>query len=96
MSTLLDLSFDLLNLVFSHLHKNDLCSLKRTNSEFHNLTINCCDCRSTRLNKLNIYSACNNGYLDVIIWLHNNNKNEGCVYLAMDYAAENRYLDIVK
>ncbi len=34
MSTLLDLSFDLRNLVFSHLHNKDVQILKRTNSNY--------------------------------------------------------------
>ncbi len=53
MLTLLDLSSDLLDLVFSSIHANDLQSLKRTNSCF-NFMHPCCDCKSKRLDELNI------------------------------------------
>ncbi len=36
MFDLLDLTSDLLNLVFSHLHNTDIQSLKRTNSNYNN------------------------------------------------------------
>ena len=37
MFNILDLSSDLFNLVFSHLHNTDVQSFKRTNTEYHDL-----------------------------------------------------------
>ena len=43
MFDLLDLSYDLLNLVFYHLHNTNVQVLKRTNSKYLKL-FNCCNC----------------------------------------------------
>ncbi len=60
MFSLPDLSSDLLNLISTHLHANDWRSLKRTNSNYLNLIHSCCDCRSKRLDELNIDIAAKN------------------------------------
>ena len=95
MSTLLDLSYDLFNLIFSYIHVDDLQSLKRTNSDYLNLTYSCCNCKSKRLNELSIDIAARYGHLDIVIWLHNN-RTEGCSIFAMNKAAENGHLDVVE
>ena len=113
--TLLDLSYNLLYLIISHLHNTDILSLKRTNIEYDNIFNNCCDCETKRLDEFNIDLAARHGHLEVVEWLHNrrytdnvffsfllsanpfyNNRNEGCTRNAMDYAARNGYLDVVK
>ena len=42
-----------------------------------------------------IHLASKKGYLNVVQWLHEN-RSEGCTHWAMDWAAENGHLDVVK
>ena len=95
MFNLLNLSSDLLNLVFSYLHNTDVQSFKRTNSNYNNLILNnICDCDTKRLDKFNHKLACKNGYLEIVKFIHPN-CNIRCEANSYDCAAENGYLNII-
>ena len=93
MSTLLDLPSDLLNLIFSYTHVNNLESLKRTNCEFYNLKFKCCDCKSMKLSEFDLKTACQYGYLDIVkrLFVADQMINDIC----MEIAVENNHINVV-
>jgi hypothetical protein len=92
---------DIWSIIVNDLHKTDINNLYRTskifkeNVEWWRNSFYICNCKLLPLQKWNINKAAQNGYLEIVQWLHEN-RDEGCTTDAMNMVVQNGHLHVVE